>query len=133
MKRGIESMVEPTPEDLVRALEDLTDRQRLEFALWAADQPNLTPTRLEWGTLYLEGNAAMDDAVRAFDNLRRDQSVPDREGEWFFDPSFPEGWVAWHAAEAHVRAMALAVQQHDATALSALAEAFARVGLPRRR
>lgn len=106
------------------------DRERLDFALWAVDQPNRTPTPMDWGGIYIEGNAVADDAVRAFDGLRHDQTVSDAEGEWFFDPWLLGGWMAWHAAKAHVRAMALAVHQRDAVALSSLAGAFDSFGLP---
>lgn len=123
-------MVELTNEDFVRALEGLTDRQRLDFALWATEHRALAD-HVDWGRWYTAVDAAVDttvdDAVRAFDGLRHDGTF---DGAWFFDPAFGHGLDAWRAAESLVRVMALAVNQRDAEALSSLAGAFERIGLP---
>ena len=106
-----------------RLLLALTDRQRLDFAYSAVSQPHRPQGVRDRG----EAGSAVQDAVWAFNGWQNDETVSDNEGEWFFDPLFPQNGDVWHAGEVFVAAIALALARRDDAALSSLAEALARI------
>ena len=113
---------------LIDRLTALSDRERVEFARWAADQSAAPAVALAPGRRHVRRVAAERAAARAFDVLRRDGTLDVAPWDWATVPG-PDTWSGREAAVDTVRAMAAALAVDDGAALSRLRPAFARLGL----
>ncbi len=123
-------MSEHSADALLERLTALTDRERLEFARWAVEQPVPPAVLLGYGRAHVARVAAERAAIRALGAFRGDGSLTALPWDYTIETLPEPGWGEWEAGAAMVRAMAAALVVRDRTALARLAPAFERLRLP---
>lgn len=128
-RRTIFDVADHPADGLVQRLNAMTDRERIEFARWAVEQPAPPAVVLAYGRTHAARVAAERAAGRAFGTFRGDGTVGDLPWDYAIEAHPGSDWGEWEAAAALVRAMAAALVVGDRLAITRLQPAFAYLGV----
>ena len=123
-------MTDHDADALVERLTTMTDRERIDFARWAVEQPTPPAVALSYGRTHARRVAAERATTHALGTFRGDGTVGDLPWDYVIEAQPGAEWGEREAALAVVRAMAAALVVDDRNALARLEPAFARLGVP---